>query len=128
MRLLIAAAVLALLLFWSLIGSDIALTAACLPSLRLLFGQLSVESMVHSVRSVLSLSSLRSTKSHDDKTQEIGGDKYSTSSQRHLAALTGEVALETHDTREDVDMLPLDPLPKGQIIVRNSVSQEEDRV
>lgn len=53
-------AVVGLILFWPMIQMGVALVAACLPTLRPLFHGLSPESVIQSVRSNLSLSSLRS--------------------------------------------------------------------
>ncbi len=123
-------AIIALILFLSVIESDIALIAACLPTLRFLFGQVGLENIVHSIRSVFSLSSRRSTKSHDETTKERDFERNSSSSQRHLARLAGDSTLETNATRYDLDMemQPTDKAPRGQIVVRNSVSQEEKRL
>ena len=53
-------AVVSLALFWAMIQMGVALVTACLPTLRPLFDGVSPESIIQSIRSNLSLSSLRS--------------------------------------------------------------------
>ena len=53
-------AVVGLMLFWPMVQMGVALIAACLPTLRPLFDGVSPESVIQSIRSNLSLSSLRS--------------------------------------------------------------------
>lgn len=48
-------------IFWSLIETGVAVPVACLPTLRPLFHGLSPESVMNSIRSVISLSSLHSS-------------------------------------------------------------------
>lgn len=55
-----APAVVGLMLFWPMVQMGVALVAACLPTLRPLFDGFSPESVIQSIRSTLSLSSLRS--------------------------------------------------------------------
>lgn len=56
----ISPASVSLILFWPMIEMGVALVTACLPTLRPLLHGLSPESMIQSIRSNLSLSSLRS--------------------------------------------------------------------
>ena len=52
-------------MYWSTLESGLALIAACLPTLSYLFNGFSVQSAVNSVRSALSLGSVRSTRKSD---------------------------------------------------------------
>ena len=56
--------IIALILVWSSIENGVAIVAACLPTLRLLFKHGSVEEFLKSLRSKFSLSSLRSTRTY----------------------------------------------------------------
>ena len=47
-------------MYWGMFESGMALFAACLPSLRFLFGHMSPDALIRSIRSMLSLESLRS--------------------------------------------------------------------
>ena len=47
-------------IFWSLIETGVAIPVACLPTLRPLFHGLSPESVINSIRSMISLSSIHS--------------------------------------------------------------------
>ena len=49
-------------MYWSTIETGLALIAACLPTLSYLFNGVSLQSAVNSVRSALSLGSVRSTR------------------------------------------------------------------
>jgi len=51
------------ILYWSMIEGGLAIIAACLPTLRFLVGKLSLDSIVNSVRNVLTLESKRSRQS-----------------------------------------------------------------
>lgn len=48
------------ILYWSMIEAGLAIIAACLPTLQFLVRKVSIDSMVNSVRSALSLRSMRS--------------------------------------------------------------------
>ena len=47
-------------IFWSLIETGVAVPVACLPTLRPMFHGLSPESVIHSIRSMISLPSIHS--------------------------------------------------------------------
>lgn len=51
------------ILYWSMIEAGLAIIAACLPNLRFLVSKVSLDSVVNSVRSALSLDSLHSQRS-----------------------------------------------------------------
>ena len=61
--------VIALILFWSIIETGVAIIAACLPTLRPLFSNWSLESVIRSVRSAISLNSLRSSSQRSTRSQ-----------------------------------------------------------
>lgn len=55
-------------LFWTIMETHIALIAACLPTLRQYFsGYHSIDSVLRSLRTTISLSSLKTTKSRESE-------------------------------------------------------------
>ncbi|MCJ1356783.1 MAG: hypothetical protein MMC33_006779 [Icmadophila ericetorum] len=81
------------LLYWGMIECGLGLFAACLPTLRFLFKGFSIESIAASVRSALSLQSMRSenSRSHTripdastDKSRNAAQDTESTASQTYI--------------------------------------------
>ena len=62
--------------YWTLIEASLAIVSACLPTLRPLFQGFSVESVIRSFRSVISLASLQSRHSNGSKHSNIGSAEY----------------------------------------------------
>ena len=60
------------LLYWSMIEAGLAIIAACLPTLRVLFSKVSFDTLVRNLRSALSLTSLRSQPSQPSQSQSQG--------------------------------------------------------
>lgn len=62
--------------YWTLIEASLAIISACLPTLRPLFQGFSVESVIRSFRSVISLGSIRSRHSNGSKHGDIDSMEY----------------------------------------------------
>ncbi|KAI4111250.1 MAG: hypothetical protein LQ339_000711 [Xanthoria mediterranea] len=75
--------VVSIILFWAMIEIGVAVIAACLPTLRPLFQGFSPESIINSLRSAISLRSLRSDQSLPGPDVELGRS-LSTTSDRPL--------------------------------------------
>ena len=61
-------------MYWSLLEAGLALIAACLPSLSVLFAKRSLASVISSVRSALSLRSLRNKDTYHSQQSASGQD------------------------------------------------------
>ena len=84
--------VVSLILFWAMIQMGVAVTVACLPTLRPLFHGFSPEAIVHSTRSKMSLASLRSKGS--GSSNEIDAERGTTSSESVAAFISEGPAIE----------------------------------
>ena len=67
---LIFPGVVSILLFWAMMEMGVAMIAVCLPTLRPLFRNLSLESIIRSVRSAVSLRSMGSSRRSPPAAQE----------------------------------------------------------
>lgn len=76
-----------LILFWAMIQMGMAVTVACLPTLGPLFRGVSLEGIIRSIRSTISLHSLRSRGSNGSYKGNNNGPK--TSSSESVAAIAG---------------------------------------
>ncbi|KAL9073756.1 MAG: hypothetical protein Q9161_002794 [Pseudevernia consocians] len=127
-------AVVSLILFWPMVEMGVALVAACLPTLRPLFHDVSVESVIHSVRSKLSLSSLRST----SKSSLTQGDTARRSNDSTRAFASKDVVtnalpeddeyLETHIMADVGSERSENQLNAHKISIRNDLTQAFERV
>ncbi|KAG8527122.1 uncharacterized protein KY384_008551 [Bacidia gigantensis] len=94
-------AVVSLILFWPMLEMGVAIVAICLPTLRPLLHSVSLESMVRSVRSKLSIDSLR----NHSRPSSTKGDapKASQDSGRALAAKTFVTSSKASDDDDFLD-------------------------
>ncbi|KAI9666120.1 MAG: hypothetical protein M1821_004055 [Bathelium mastoideum] len=117
--------------YWAMLESGLGLVACCLPTLRFLFGKWTPDNMLRSIRSMLSLDSLRSQESRrGERLPE--GDTNSTGSRKPLSKPehvlgVGGYYNETHAMRDlegqkDSVMIP------GKIHIKKSVSTEDETV
>ena len=106
--------------YWYMIEAGVSLIAACLPSLRFLFANKSLQSIVHSVRSVISL---RSTpKRRNDYYTDVESND-SVSKARHIYGQkdTSTATNVVGGIGKDIE---LHPLPQaGQIQVEHKLLQ-----
>lgn len=118
-------AVVGLILFWPMVQMGVALVAACLPTLRPLFHGVSPESVIQSIRSNLSLSSLRSKASF----HYIKSNSSRTSNGPVGKAFPNEVSkqLETHITGSKGLSHDLDQHALHEIKVQNDFTQSVER-
>ena len=87
--------VIGLILFWSVIENGAAIVAACLPTMRLLLGRELIAGLFRSIRSKLSLSSLR-TKRSTRGTSETNRQETMSSEQLHyFDRMRGEPTVES---------------------------------
>ena len=120
-------------LYLSVLENGLSLIAVNLPSLRRLFAEIEPESVIRSVRSILSLRSRQSATSGDKPgsrsatsypTKNNGASK---SSQFHLAHLENE-SIETY-AMHDIEGADLrGPLPQGKIKVTDRIIQSDMHV
>lgn len=86
--------------YWTTIEASLAIVAATLPTLRPIFSHMSPESVIASIRSVLSLHSIRSTAA--SKTGSNGAREGTKSSSSSVEGLNSDPALDgypgTHET------------------------------
>ena len=111
-------------LYWSMIESGLALVAACLPTLRFLFGNFSPESLIRSIRSVMSLESLRSQRSEDSRHVRLS-DQDSTSTSSHTQLAKGEEVGAT-EIYAMADLEAQKSMPHSQIMVKSDIVQVEN--
>jgi len=109
--------VVSVILFWAMMQMGIAVTVACLPTLRPLFHGFSPESIIHSIRSRVSLQSLRG-KGSDHPYNKNSNNKPGTSRSDSFTALAydaiyagGEADIRTFimgevDKRKEEESLP----------------------
>ena len=87
-------------LYWVMFECGFALIAACLPTLRFLFGKFSPDALISNLRSVISLNSLRSQRSQHkqtSRTQRIRiDDQFATSASSQIQfGKPGDASIET---------------------------------
>lgn len=118
-------AVVGLMLFWPMVQMGVALVAACLPTLRPLFDGFSPESVIHSIRSNLSLSSLRSKASF----HYIKSNSSQTSNGPVGKTFPNEVGkqVETHIAGSKGPSHDLDQHELHEIKVQNDFTQSVER-
>ncbi|KAI9660398.1 MAG: hypothetical protein M1821_009748 [Bathelium mastoideum] len=116
-------------LYWGILESGLGLVACCLPTLRFLFGRMAPENLISSIRSILSLESLRSGQSRAERGERLpdgdGSSQHSQSLPPKPEAVLGVggynnetyVMTDTGKGREPY-MVP------GQIHVKQSVQTE----
>ena len=121
-------------LFWSIFEAGLAIVVTCLPTLNSLIARVDATAFIRSVRSALSIESLRSRNSpsgsskgtHYAAHHSASGDGASTSSQIKITAssfrqdLDPEHGLETH-VMSNLDRRP--DVPEGKIFVRQELEQ-----
>ena len=89
-------------IFWSLFETGVAVPVACLPTLRPIFHGLSPESVINSIRSMISLSSIHSQQkkkprgSHDLKSKSGSFEMASEAPFRHKTGFA-----EPHESQEE---------------------------
>ena len=95
-----------------MIEAGLSIIAACLPTLRYLFGSVALEQIVRSVRSTFSLSSLSSRHSRDRTEATAAGDKNAdTTSQGSSSRIHTEIEAQPasedkqHDTLDGEEEL-----------------------
>lgn len=116
----------ALILFWSMIESGTGIVAACLPTLKIIFSQSTIDKFVSSVRSTFSLRS-RSTHNsypevHDERDRRSEG-----SSVVQLAKLGGVSSVESY-AMKDTEYLSDTKAHQGEIRLQNTFQQQESFV
>ena len=110
-----------------MIEAGLAVIAACLPTLRPLFGKISVDSIVNSVRSALSLDSLRSQRSqrlvaHPEGSYTNATPENSSAAQIPMVSVTGSAG-SLHSADKDVTQVK-----ESGIYVTSQISQHESMV
>lgn len=117
------------ILFWSMVESQLALLALCLPVLHSLFRRISLESVINSVRSIASLGSgsRRSPESRSTINDVQHGNE-STASHARMVPIHGDPPR----TVESIAMKDLSSknndkrVPQGEIGVNTTLTQNED--
>ncbi|KAL2044671.1 hypothetical protein N7G274_002445 [Stereocaulon virgatum] len=96
-----------IILYWSIVEAGLSLIAACLPTLRLLVAKTSMDSIVRSFRSAISLGSVASSRNRctanvrSDQYIELGGQELKAAHVAYMKRSDGEVESHImHDQRE----------------------------
>lgn len=117
-------------LYWSIIEAGLSIIAICLPTLRPLFARKSMDSIVRSVRGVMSLGSVTSSHNRDsgsattDHYTEIEEHGLKTAHAAYLTRVDGQVeSIVMHDQSER----SLETVP-GVIQVESKLAQENSIV
>lgn len=113
-----------------MVESDLASIAACLPVLYSLFRRISLEAVIHSVRSIIStgLSLVRLQGLRSD-TARIKNDNDSTISHAQMLPSYLEPAtVEAYALRDYFRQSDDHNVPQGEILVRDTVTQSQDAV
>ena len=118
--------------YWVVIEASLAITSACLPTLRPLFHGMSPESIIRSVRSVLSLHSLRMDSSKGDgfsdlKDSNRQSPNSSTAGLNDTRNPTGNSTLTTNVTH-DIPMEYMSSKPKEGVTVHKNFTVTADIV
>lgn len=117
-------------LFWSVIESDLASIAVCLPVLHSLFRRVSRGAVIHSVRSITSIGSsligLRRSRSSNTTTAGTRNDNDSTASHAQMfPSYLQPTTVETYVMRDRSEISDDHNVPQGEILVRNTVTQSQ---
>jgi len=121
-------------MYWALLEAGLALIAACLPSLSVLFAKRSLASVISSVRSALSLRSLRSQNTRRSQQSANGRnlqngpykempDDQSTAS--HVKMVPKDSLGIESFAMVDVEGGHIDTLRAREIHVKNELTQED---
>ena len=115
--------------YWAMLESGLGLVACCLPTLRFLFGKWAPDNMLRSIRSMLSLDSLRSQGSRrGERLPE--GDTNSTGSRKDLSGPENVLGVggcynETHAMR-DLESQRGSVMVPGNFYIKQSVSTGDE--
>jgi hypothetical protein len=128
-------AVVSLVLFWPMIEMGVAMVAACLPTLRPLFYGVSLESIINSVRSMISLQSIRSG-SGKHSASYARNTRGQTSSNDSIAVITQTNGSDRNDEWMEIHTMgdvtsnrdDYSPPGEGKIGVRKEVEQSVETV
>lgn len=107
------------ILIWGQVEASIAVVAACLPTLRPLFHGKSPESLIGSIRSMLSLNSTGRWRLGDRKASD--NDAFASSDGVHLQIF--HPSMETQDARDDGTHVP-----KNKTAMKTGISVNEEHV
>lgn len=109
-----------------MIEAGLAIIAACLPNLRFLFSKISLDSIVNSVRSALSLQSLHSQRSRRFESRSEGSYTNiipgSTASQMPMVKVTGSTGSSQAEEKDAARVT------ESGIYVTSQISQHESMV
>lgn len=127
-------------LYWTMVETSLSLIAACLPTLRVLITIKSVDSMIRSVRSAVSIHSLRSHHSQGTKRSGDSQGSYSEASYVEKAGIhsISSEAYHTYPRSEDTlrqgstehDEIPVIPeiARPDQIYIKRDITQTQHTV
>ncbi len=115
-----------LILFWSMIESGAAIIAACLPTLRYLFGQSMVDKLLRSIRSTFSLHS-QASRSWPSRPTKFENRISQGSSVEHIAGIETVSSVESYAMR-DLGCSEVMRPPNGAINIQHNFRQQESYV
>lgn len=116
--------------YWVMFECGFALIAACIPTLRFLFGKFSPDALLRSIRSVISINSLRSQRLHhtqSSRSQHVRiGDQFSSSEVQF--GKPGDASTETNafalgDLEAQREGMGNGLVPDGKILVQKRFEQ-----
>jgi len=118
--------------YWVVIEASLAITSACLPTIRPVFRGMSPESVIRSVRSALSLNSLRSNGSKRDGFDNLQDRDRQDSSSSRMGLNERHVPLKAFSQNSEVTHSGLTkdivPTPRDGMMVHKSFVLAEDTV
>lgn len=114
-------------LYWSMIEMGLCVIAACLPTLRPLFAEMSAEQIINSIRSKFSMDSVSSLFAGQQRSSKNGSgyNEFSTASETHIVPKTSDenyLGVETHAMK---DLEGQAPVPSGRIMKHTDISSRQ---
>lgn len=126
-----SADVIAPTVYWTMLESALAIISACLPTLRPAFHGWSPESMVQSVRSKMSLQSLRSDSKETQDVKQSSDKRYPSFSESSGSPFRSDITASAHKTTistNDIQMHDALNLPSMGIVVQQGWSRCDNLV
>ena len=110
-----------------MLEAGLSLIAGCLPSVYIIFAKDSLQSVIASIRSAISLHSIRSDRSRGSKKPYENMENTSTASHAQPLKQQGDNSNHIYSAYEMDDVPPM-PTQDGEIRVRSDLSQSEKMV
>ena len=101
--------------------------AACLPTLRPLFADMSAEQIINSIRSMFSLNSVSSFFSRQQRSSKNGSgyNEFSTASETHIVPKPSDENYLGVETYAMKDLAEQAPVPSGRITKHTDISSRQ---